>query len=215
MLNARNIRTKRPTKKLSPKLYGPFKVQAKIGSHAYRLELQARWRIHNVFHGSLLESYRPNRIEGRNQIRPEPEEIEGEIEYEVEKIIRSEIWTQKVRNRSTRILYYLVKWKGYPDDECTWEPGAHLTTASEIVERFHQENPKMPHLGKGTTKTRWKNKLVGSQTPQGSLFKYSNGPRTNLGEEEASVRSMDVPGSKYTLISQTRDTSIKMYRDIN
>ena len=29
MLNAKNIRTKRPTKKLSPKLYGPFKVMEK------------------------------------------------------------------------------------------------------------------------------------------------------------------------------------------
>ena len=29
MLNAKNIRTKRPIKKLSPRLYGPFKVLEK------------------------------------------------------------------------------------------------------------------------------------------------------------------------------------------
>ena len=29
MLNAKNIRTKRPTTKLSPRLYGPFKVLEK------------------------------------------------------------------------------------------------------------------------------------------------------------------------------------------
>ena len=30
MLNAKNIRTKRPTKKLAPKLYGPFRILAKV-----------------------------------------------------------------------------------------------------------------------------------------------------------------------------------------
>ena len=52
MLNAKNIRTKRPTKKLAPKLYGPFRILEKIGSRSFRLELQTRWRIHNVFHVS-------------------------------------------------------------------------------------------------------------------------------------------------------------------
>jgi len=37
MLNAKNIRTKRPSKKLSPKLYGPFIVLEKKGSRAYKL----------------------------------------------------------------------------------------------------------------------------------------------------------------------------------
>src|SRR5437588_8585057 len=32
MLNAKNIHTKRPTKKLAPKFYGPFKILEKIGT---------------------------------------------------------------------------------------------------------------------------------------------------------------------------------------
>ena len=58
LLNAKNIRTKRPTKKLAPKHYGPFKVLDKIGSRSFRLELDKRWKIHNVFHVSLLEPYK-------------------------------------------------------------------------------------------------------------------------------------------------------------
>jgi hypothetical protein len=150
MLKANNIRTKRPAKKLAPKLYGPFKITEKIGSHAYRLELQARWKIHDVFHVSLLEPYRPNTLTGRQQVRPEPEEIEGGLEYEVERILQSEIrvTTRRAgnRNRRVRTLFYLVKWKGYPDDECTWEPGVHLGAASEEVERFHHDNPQAPKL---------------------------------------------------------------------
>ena len=45
MLNARNIRTKRPTKKLALKLYGPFRVLKKIGSRSFQLELQTPWQI--------------------------------------------------------------------------------------------------------------------------------------------------------------------------
>ena len=55
MLNAKNIPTKRPSKKLSPKLYGPFKVLEKKGSRAYKLEISPGRKIHPVFHLSLLE----------------------------------------------------------------------------------------------------------------------------------------------------------------
>ena len=39
MLNANNIRTKRPTKKLSPRLYGLFKVLEKRGNRAFKLDI--------------------------------------------------------------------------------------------------------------------------------------------------------------------------------
>src|SRR5437588_823182 len=50
MLNAKNIRTKRPTKKLALKFFGSFKILEKIGTRSYRLELDHRRRIHNLFH---------------------------------------------------------------------------------------------------------------------------------------------------------------------
>ena len=150
LLNAKNIRTKRPTKKLAPKHYGPFKIVEKIGSQSFRLELDKRWKIHNVFHISLLEPYKTSEKFNRTSNRPEPEEIEGEKEYEVEKIIKSEIRETKKRvkgrTRVTKALFYLVKWVGYPDDECTWEPGKHLGNAIKIIEAFHQENPSAPVL---------------------------------------------------------------------
>ena len=121
-----------------------------LGTRAYKLELHSRWRIHNVFHVSLLEPYIPNELEGRAQTRPEPEEINGDLEYEVEKIVNSEIRqsTKKVdrQNKQIKTLFYLVKWKGYPEDKCTWEPGHHLTLAEEKVEKFHQNNPEAPTL---------------------------------------------------------------------
>jgi len=80
MLNAKNIRTKRPSKKLSPKLYGPFKVLEKKGSRVYKLEISPRWKIHPVFHVSLLEPYRTSNRPNREQPLRDPEEIEGDLE---------------------------------------------------------------------------------------------------------------------------------------
>jgi len=50
MLNAKNIRTKRPSRKLAPKLYGPIKILEQAGDLAYKLPLSERWKIQPVFH---------------------------------------------------------------------------------------------------------------------------------------------------------------------
>jgi len=57
MLNGRNIKTRRPSKKLDHKNYGPFQIEKTISRLAVRLTLPQKWKIHNVFHVSLLEPY--------------------------------------------------------------------------------------------------------------------------------------------------------------
>ena len=51
--NSKNIKIKRPYKKLNNKKFSSFKVIAKIG-YFYRLELSIIIRIFNVFHFKLL-----------------------------------------------------------------------------------------------------------------------------------------------------------------
>jgi len=58
MLNGKNIGTKQLSKKLSPKLYGPFKIIEAKGQRAFKLEISLTWRIHPTFHVLLLEPYR-------------------------------------------------------------------------------------------------------------------------------------------------------------
>jgi len=151
MVNAKKIGTKRPSKKLSPKLYGSFKVLEKKGSRAYKLEISPRWKIHPVFHVSLLECYRASNRPDREQPPRDPEEIEGDLEWEVERIVKIEMicYTRKFRGRNKAIkeLRYFVKWKGCAEDENTWEPSEGMKNAQEEVERFHRENPEMPGPG--------------------------------------------------------------------
>ncbi len=53
-LNSQYIKTKR-NKKLESKFFGPFRVLHTVEKQAYKLELPTKWKIHNVFHVSLLE----------------------------------------------------------------------------------------------------------------------------------------------------------------
>jgi hypothetical protein len=64
----------------------------------------------------------------------------------VEWILQSEVRTTRrkigERYKSFKNLYFLVKWKGYPDNESTWEPGTNLWHAFESIEEFYGENPE-------------------------------------------------------------------------
>ena len=148
MLDAKKIRTKRPTKKLSPRLYGPFKVLETRGNRAFKLDISPLWKIHPIFHLSLLEPYKVSDRPNREQLPREPEDVEGDKEWEVEKIVKSEIitYSRKVRrvDKEFKELRYCVKWAGYSEDENTCEPPEGLVNARKIVKKFHRENPGMP-----------------------------------------------------------------------
>ena len=53
-LNSKYIKTKQ-NRKLEAKFFRPFRVLHPVKKQAYKLELPKKWRIHNVFHMSLLE----------------------------------------------------------------------------------------------------------------------------------------------------------------
>ena len=49
--------------------------------------LLATWRIHNVFHATLLQPYKENEVYGANFPEPPPELLEGEEVYKIETIL--------------------------------------------------------------------------------------------------------------------------------
>ena len=54
LLNSKYIKPKW-NQKLEAKFFKPFRVLYTVGNQAYKLELPKKWRIHDVFHVSLLE----------------------------------------------------------------------------------------------------------------------------------------------------------------
>src|SRR5712672_361729 len=131
-LDARNLRTTHPTHKLCPKRYGPFTI-AKVLSHvAYQLELPPTWKIHNVFHASYLSLFKETAEHGPNFLEPPPEIVEGEPEWEVERIVGMRYYGPK------KIKQYRIQWKGYAPAQDTWEPIENVH-APELVQQFLNE----------------------------------------------------------------------------
>ena len=85
----RNIRTTRPAKKLDYKKLGPFRILAKIGTKAYKLDLPDSMKVHPTFHVSLLETYQDNPLPSQVKPPPPPIEINGNKEYELGEILDS------------------------------------------------------------------------------------------------------------------------------
>jgi len=114
MLNGRNIKTRRPTKKLDHKNHGPFQIEKILSPLAVRLTLPRKWKIHNVFHVSLLEPYRTSEHwapPDPSKVLREADDIEQSEEYDVEEVVSS---VERGRGNNKRVLY-LVRWLDYPE----------------------------------------------------------------------------------------------------
>ena len=123
-LNGRNIKLGY-NKKITTKHEGPFKIIEILGPVNYRLKLPDKWRLHNNFHACLLTPYKENDVHGPNFPQPPPDIIDGEAEYEVERIIS---------HRGHVNRHYQVKWRGY--DDLSWEPAANLRNADESIQDY-------------------------------------------------------------------------------
>ena len=75
-------------KKIGLKREGPFKILKVLGLVTYQLKLPLTWKIHPVFHVTLLRQYKEMDIYGANFPWPPPNIIEGEEVYEVEQILK-------------------------------------------------------------------------------------------------------------------------------
>ncbi len=127
-------------KKIKTKREGPFKVLEKLTPVTYRLELPKKWKMFPTFHVALLTPYKENDVHGPNFPHPPPDLIEGQEEWEIERIVRH----KKQRGcQGTWRTEYQVKWKGYED--MTWEPEENLENAQDIIANYwtRQKKPKI------------------------------------------------------------------------
>jgi hypothetical protein len=135
-LELTNLKTTQPSAKLGPRRIGPFPIEKCIGELAYKVKLPHSMKmIHPVFHIGLLRPYKEDLIANRHPPPPPPIDVE-ESRYEVEEILDS--------RRKGRGIQYLVKWKGYPDSENSWEPKRNVDDAEDALKQFHKKFPGKP-----------------------------------------------------------------------
>ena len=95
-----------PIRKLKKRFIGPFFVIRQVGPVAYELDLPEQWKIHNIFHVSLLRPFRtsswtsPTTAGQVEELEPEEDEP-----YEVEKLLRWR-WTGPSSRRQKEFLFY-------------------------------------------------------------------------------------------------------------
>ncbi len=119
-LNSKYIKTKW-NRKLEAKFFRLFRVLHLVRKQAYKLELPKKWRIHNVFHVSLLEqdTIRKGQVDKTTSKLEFKNDGAGE-EYEIEAIRDSAVYAKELDSgHHLPGLYYLVLWKGYPKEENT------------------------------------------------------------------------------------------------
>ena len=55
-------------------------------------------------------------------------------------------------------LRYLVKWKGWPSSDNSWEPRENLENSPELLEEFHKKHMNAPTLRRVVRKGKGKGK---------------------------------------------------------
>jgi hypothetical protein len=116
-----------------PRRYGPFLVTLAVSRTSFQLKLPPTWKIHNVFHTSLLTLYKETAINSNRYQEPAPELINGQPEWEVEAILGA-------RRRHNQ-LQYQVRWKGFCEVHDSWEPLTHLNAEDQLRE-YYQAHPR-------------------------------------------------------------------------
>ncbi|CAM8878273.1 unnamed protein product [Rhodiola kirilowii] len=101
--------------KLAAKYYGPYRVSAKVGDVAYKLELPSDCLLRPVFHVSLLKKH-----VGNGQVAatfPPLTTEEGQMKSEPEAILDRRL----IKRNNQVVVQVLIKWANLHHDDATWE----------------------------------------------------------------------------------------------
>jgi len=103
-----NLQFQAHTQKLAKRFYGPFKVVARIGSTAYKLQLPEGVKIHPIFHCFVLKKYHQPSSGDLPASQPviSPLTILG---------------TRRTSDTADSKLQVLVQWQGLSPDDASWE----------------------------------------------------------------------------------------------
>lgn len=102
----------RAHQKLAYRFFGPYRILARIGSVAYKLDLPPHTSIHPVFHVSQLKQA----VGSGHQVKPTlPSDFA--LKLTPEQVLH----TRTVRRGDTAVTQVLIKWNNLPSSLSTWE----------------------------------------------------------------------------------------------
>ena len=81
---------------------------------AFCLRIPSQWKIHPVFHVSLLTTYKETPEHSPNFLQLPLDLVDSKEEYEVEVVLR--------HRGKPGCCTFLIRWKGYSTAEDTWKP---------------------------------------------------------------------------------------------
>ncbi|GBG61900.1 hypothetical protein CBR_g26064 [Chara braunii] len=143
LVDARHLQLEADTlRKFRRRFFGPCRILQVVGSDtaaspvSFRVKLPdylRQTRLHDIYHVSLLRPYRrpSERFVGRPYEHPPPIMVDGHEEFAV-----SDIVSRRITDDTPPRIEYVVRWKGYPDEEATWEPLEHLEHARILVRAY-------------------------------------------------------------------------------
>ena len=138
LLSTGNLKMKGTPGKLQRRFVGPFRVIETIGQQAYRLSLADHWKIHPVFHVSLLKHWNPVNLRESQRISHDDVSEVEESYYEIEKILS---W-RKIKRKNKIIKQYLVLWRGYPMEDAMWIEADQFSYPGQLHEYLREDQPQ-------------------------------------------------------------------------
>ncbi len=162
-----------------------------------------------MFHANLITPYKETELHGPNFTHMPPDLIEGEQEFEVEKILDAQPRGQGCK------MHFLVKWKGYPMRNNSWEPRENLH-ADRLITEYNKKKQKQAEPKKKGVKSRrarTENKIPFDKIPFDriplhripSLFHKNHSPLHNhhMSTRSAPIVSSSTPSTPVSMSSST------------
>ncbi|CDI87670.1 hypothetical protein EPH_0029530 [Eimeria praecox] len=122
--------------RFEPRFRGPFAITERIGSVAYRLASPPTYECYDAFHLSQLVPDRPRAPAQEPQEAvvgwPPTRDAAGnptdqcEVDYIMD------------QRGSGDKAYYLVKWRGFREDQATWEPASQLEGCPALLRAWRR-----------------------------------------------------------------------------
>ena len=214
MLNTRNLNLPSTHScKLSPKWIGPFQIIGSRHKASFKLDLQGKFKIHLVFHVSLLKPWIGNndsKFPGRHQDPPPPVIIDDQEEFEVEAIIDKRTHYGKTQ--------YLVTWKGYRPEDSTWEPLSNLDNAKSLIDEFNLHHGTR-HVQVIGVKNAWfegilgQNPLKRGMEPKKATPIHHSAKHSNMGYKQSRTFSKSSKGKQVPYHKPEKDQAEAMEKE--